>query len=66
MPAKRPDVDGPIVIHPVIPEVRDLVDVDQHLGRGKAKLHHRDQALTPGQDLGVTTAVLEECDRIVD
>jgi hypothetical protein len=31
MPAKGTDTDGPVVVDPVICEVRDLVDVDQHL-----------------------------------
>jgi hypothetical protein len=60
MTTESADPDRPVGIGLVVAQPGDSVDVDQHLGRGEAQLHHRDQALTPGQHLGVAAAFGEK------
>src|SRR5438034_1006198 len=36
-----------------VAQLLDPTDIDQMLGRGQAQLHHRHQAVPPGQDLAV-------------
>ena len=36
-----------------VAQLLDPTDIDQMLGRGQAQLHHRHQAVPPGQDLAL-------------
>ena len=47
-------------------ELRDRGDVDQHRGRGEAQLHHRDEAVPAGEQLGVAAVLLEQTQRVLD
>ena len=66
MPAEGSDPDGPVSIAVVIIEHGDLIDVDQHLWGRETQFQHRDQALAPGEDLGLTPAVGEQCACLLD
>ena len=66
MAAQRTDVQGAVVVDPVVGEVGQVVDVDQQLGRGEAQLEQGHQALAAGQHLGLTAALVEQRDRLGD
>src|SRR5215472_4175572 len=62
MPAQRADPERAVRVLAVVVKARDVVDVDDQLGRGEAKLHERHQALAPGQHLRVIPAVVQQRD----
>ena len=43
-------------------QVGDTTDVDQHAGLGDAQLHHRQQAVATGEELGIVAVLTEEAD----
>ena len=47
-------------------EVREVVDVDQHLWAGETELHHRDEAVTARDEPRLRPVALELGNRIVD
>src|SRR5262249_8988822 len=47
-------------------EVAEAVDVDEHLGRGEAETHRRQETLAAGQYLGAISEAREEPDRLVE
>ena len=48
-----------------IRQVGQAVDVDQRLGLGQPELHHRDQAVSPGQDPGLRAEPREQRQRVI-
>ena len=47
-------------------QLMQVVDVDQVLGIREAKLHHRQQAVPPGDDSGLGAEPLQRLDRALD
>ena len=66
MAAQRTDVEGAVGVDAVVVEIREVVDVDQQLGRGEAQLHQRHQALPPCQHLGLTSAGAQQADGVLE
>ena len=66
MPAQRTDVHRAVRAHLGVGQLSDLVDVDEELGGREPQLHEGDQALAAGQHLGLTAAVVQQAERIVE
>jgi hypothetical protein len=49
--AQRADVQCPVRVRPVIVQLGDAVNVDEHLWRGEPQLDQRDEALTARKHL---------------
>jgi hypothetical protein len=64
--AQRTNANRAVGVDLVSIEARDLVDVDEHLGRGEPQLQQRDQALSPCQHLCLSAAVAQQRDRFVE
>ncbi len=45
-------------------QVAQASDVDQHARLGEAQLHHRQQAVAAGDELGLVTVFADEADRL--
>ena len=43
-------------------DFRNASDVDQEFGRGQPQFHHRDQAMSAGEDFGALSMLLQEVD----
>jgi hypothetical protein len=64
--AQRSDADGAVRLDSVVVEVGQVVDVDQELRGREAQLQQRDEALSPGEDLRLAAARLEQGDGLVE
>jgi hypothetical protein len=49
-----------------VPQLGDVVDVDQPLGPGEPQLHHRQQAVPAGDDAGLGTVAFEQFEHVGD
>jgi len=49
-----------------VAQAADPVDVDEHLGLRQPQLHHRDQAVSAGQDPAARRVPREQGKRVVD
>ena len=49
-----------------VPQLGDVVDVDQPLGPREPEFHHRQQAVPAGDDAGLGTVAFEQLERIAD
>src|SRR5262249_12064996 len=76
VPGQRPDLElraGPVGTflistggHPDVAELAEPVDVDQRLRLREPELHHRDQAVPPGQDPGFRAEPGQQGNRVLD
>ncbi len=65
VPDERADPQAVALVTELV-EPRYTVDVDDDARRGEAKLHQRDQALTPGQDLRLVPVAVEQRERLFE
>src|SRR5215213_3962308 len=61
-----PDPQRPLVLPDVAELAVQLVYVYEHLREGQPQLHHRDQAVPPGQKAGLRPVPLQEFDCFLD
>ena len=57
VPGRRPDGDLVAVDDPDVRQLRDRADVDEHGRRGQPQLHHRQQRVAAGEQLGVVAVL---------
>ena len=65
VPGQRADAQLVAVVGDV-PQLGEVVDVDQPLGPGQPELHHRQQAVPAGDDPGLGAVAFEEFERVAD
>jgi hypothetical protein len=66
VPRHRPDPDLVRVLADVAEVAGEVVDVDQVLRRSEAKLHHRQERMTAGQQARLGTQPGQQLERVLD
>jgi hypothetical protein len=65
VPGERTDAEHVGLLGDV-PQLGDVVDVDQPLGPGEPQLHHRQQAVPAGDDAGLGAVAFEQFEHVAD
>ncbi len=65
MPGHRTDAHSTVVVGHVPERVSQRIDVDHVLGGGQPQLHHRQQAVTAGEQPGLRTELFEQRKRVL-
>jgi hypothetical protein len=65
VPGERADPQ-PVVLLGDVPQLGDVVDVDDPLRPGQPQLHHGQQAVPAGDDAGLGTVAFEQFEHVAD
>ena len=66
VPAQGADPIGAVSIGAVVREIWNVVDIDEGARGREPKFHHRQQALSSGEHLGLTGPQTKKLDRLID
>ena len=56
----------PVAVEGDVPQLGEVVDVDDPVGPRQPELHHRQQAVPAGDDAGLGAVALEEFEGVLD
>ena len=65
VPGQRADRDG-VAVEPDVGRLGDAADVDERGREREAQLHHRQQRVAAGEQLGLVAVLAEQRDGLVD